>query len=205
MGPGLAASWSFHFITMIYIIEHLEPKLWEWCILEYEHISEIVGKENLCFTNVKNLKEANILEKFGKVFSKSVSELKLNKICILDPESDKLLESADKNKFEYFVFGGILGDYPPRKRTKDELTIRVDNCETRNIGKEQMSTDNAVFTVNQILNGKKFDELKFQDNVNVEINEFESLNLPYRYNLVNGKPFMSKKLLKKLREGKELK
>jgi ribosome biogenesis SPOUT family RNA methylase Rps3 len=190
---------------MKYIIEHLEPKLWKWCILEYEHISETVGKDNLLFTNIKDKKEAKVLQKFGTVFEKSVSELNLNGLCVLDPESDKLLEPADKNKFEYFVFGGILGDYPPKKRTKEELTAMLENCETRNIGKEQMSTDNAVFTVKQILEGKKLSELIFEDNVRIEVNEFESIDLPYRYNLVNGKLFMSKKLLKELSEGKELK
>jgi ribosome biogenesis SPOUT family RNA methylase Rps3 len=188
----------------IYIIEHLEPKLWEWCILEYEHISETVGKDNLWFTNIKDKEEAKILEKFGRVFEKSVSQLNLNGICVLDPESDKLLEPADKDNFEYFVFGGILGDYPPRKRTKDELTIHLPNCETRHIGKEQMSTDNAVFTVKQILDGKKFGELKFEDNVTIEVNEFESIDLPYRYNLVDNKLFISDKLLKRLKSGEEL-
>ena len=189
---------------MIYIIEHLEPKLWEWCILEYEHISETVGKENLWFTNIKNKNDQKILVKFGKVFEKRVFELNLNEICVLDPESNKLLEPMDKNNFKYFIFGGILGDYPPRKRTKEELTIHFPICETRHIGKEQLSTDNAVFTVKQILDGKKFSELKFKDSPNIEINEFESINLPYRYNLVNGKVFMSEKLLKELKEGKEL-
>ena len=42
---------------MIYIIEHLEPKLWEWCILEYEHISQTVGKDNLWFTNIRDKEE----------------------------------------------------------------------------------------------------------------------------------------------------
>jgi len=190
---------------MKYIIEHLEPKLWKWCILEYEHISETVGKDNLWFTNIKNKKEAKILAKFGKVFENKVSELNLTGICVLDPESDNLLETSDKDKFEYFVFGGILGDYPPRKRTKEELTINLSKSETRNIGKEQMSTDNAVYTVKQILDGRKFSELVFEDNVRIEVNEFESIDLPYRYNFVDGKLFMSKKLLKELASGKELK
>ncbi len=190
---------------MIYIIEHLEPKLWDWCILEYEHISQTVGKENLWFTNILDKKEAKILSKFGKVFEKRVCDLNLRGICILDPESNNLLEPADKNNFQYFVFGGILGDYPPRKRTKEELTIHLPNCETRHIGKEQMSTDNAVFTVKQILHGKKFGELKFEDNVRIDINEFESIDLPYRYNLVDNKLFISEKLLAKLKKGNALK
>ena len=38
---------------MKFIIEHLEKKLFEWCLIEYEHISKIVGKNNLIITNVK--------------------------------------------------------------------------------------------------------------------------------------------------------
>ena len=72
-----------------FIIEHLEPKLWEWCLIEYEHISETIGRENLWFTNIKNEKDKQKLEKVGKVFRESVKEMSLNNICILDPESKK--------------------------------------------------------------------------------------------------------------------
>ncbi len=185
-----------------YIIEHLEPRLWDWCLIEYEHISEIVGKENLWFTNIKQEKDAKKLEKFGKVFFESVKEIKIDidKICVLDPEADKTLTPEDSDNFQYFIFGGILGDFPPRRRTKEELTKFLPDAEKRNIGKEQMSTDNAVFTVKQIAEEKKkFEELKFIDNASIEINEFESVELPYRYNLVNvggkEKPFMSKKII----------
>jgi len=181
----------------IYIIEHLEPKLWEWCLIEYEHISEIVGKDNLWFTNlkpVKSKKDIKKLEKLGKVFNESVAELELDGACVLDPEASETLAPEETLNFNYLIFGGILGDYPPKKRTKKELTQFIKNPVVRNIGKEQMSTDNAVFTVKQIELGKKFSELEFKDNVSIQINEFESVDLPYRYNLVNGKPFMSSKI-----------
>lgn len=196
----------------IYIIEHLEPKLFDWCLFEYEHISQLVGKDNLWFTNIhKN--DLKKLEKFGRVFSEKfvevIDKLGINKkeICILDPESNKILESREcSERFRYFLFGGILGDYPPKKRTKDELTKFIPNVEIRNIGKEQMSTDNAVYTVFQIANGKNFRDLKFQDGVSVKINEFESVDLPYRYNLtlVKGKKnvYMSPKIVEYLKNKK---
>jgi len=191
----------------VYIIEHLEPKLFDWCIFEYENISKIVGKENLWFTNLKSKNEAKKLEKFGRVFSESVRDLKLLKdnlkqACVLDPEAKKLLNTKDAKRFKYFIFGGILGDYPPRKRTKEELTKFLKNAIARNIGKEQMSTDNAVFTVARILGGKKFKEMKFKDGASIKINEFESIDLPYRYNLVRGKPFISKKVVNYLKKKK---
>jgi len=185
----------------IYIIEHLEPKLFEWCLIEYEHISEIVGKANLWFTNIKDEEDCQKLGKFGRVFPESVKQMKLTNSCVLDPEAEKTLEPSDG--FYYYIFGGILGDYPPKKRTKKELTRFIKNAGTRNIGKKQMSTDNAVFTVNQIVeNGIKFEDLKFKDNVSIKINEFENVDLPYRYNLVQGKPFMSEKIVEYLKRKK---
>ncbi len=37
---------------MKFIIEHLEPELYPWCLIEYKHISKIVGKNNLIYTNI---------------------------------------------------------------------------------------------------------------------------------------------------------
>lgn len=186
----------------IFIIEHLEPELFPWCIYEYEHISKIVGSNNLFFTNIKK-SDASKLSKFGSVFDKSVKDLKLEKVCVLDPESNTTLSASDKSKFQYFVFGGILGDYPPKKRTKAELTKFLPQAETRNIGKAQMATDNAVFVTKEILNGKSFSDLKFQDNLTIQINKIESTDLPYRYVLKNGKPLISEKVVKYLKNKKE--
>lgn len=188
----------------IYIIEHLEPELFEWCLIEYEHISQLVGKENLWFTNINYEKDCKKLKKFGKVFSESIKNLgniiDFSKICVLDPEADKLLVTGDANIYEYFLFGGILGDYPPKKRTKKELTKFILGSGERHIGREQMSTDNAVYTVKQILDGKKFEELKFEDKVSLQLDKFEFVDLPYRYNLVEGKPFMSSKIVSYLKK-----
>ena len=67
---------------MKFIIEHLEKELYEWCLIEYQHISEIVGKNSTIFTNI-NKKNIKKLKKYGIVFEKSVSELKFNNLCVL--------------------------------------------------------------------------------------------------------------------------
>jgi ribosome biogenesis SPOUT family RNA methylase Rps3 len=185
-----------------FIIEHLEPKLWSWCLIEYEHISETVGKENLWFTNIKNKLDGKKLSSLGKVFKESITKMNLPNLCVLDPEAKETLSPKSATDFEYFLFGGILGDYPPKKRTQDELTKFIKNPKTFNIGKEQMSTDNAVYVVNQIIKGKNFKDLKFKDGVEVEINDIESVELPFRYTLVNGKPFMSPKIVEYLKKKK---
>lgn len=37
----------------------------------------------------------------------------------MDMRGEETLQSSDKDNFEAFVFGGILGDHPPRDRTKE--------------------------------------------------------------------------------------
>lgn len=183
----------------IYVIEHLEPKVWKWCKFEYENISKIVGKENLLFTNIK--RKNKFLESIGKTSEKRIFELGIpqEKICILDPEAKEILKPGDVKKFEYFIFGGILGDNPPRKRTGPELSVFMPNVEKRHIGELQMSTDNAVLTTKRILDGEKFENIKFIDSPELEMGKFRYLELPYRYVEKNGKPQMSEKLLKYLK------
>ncbi len=77
------------------IIEHLEGKLSKWVLLEYEHSSSIVGRGNLTFTNVKGKADRKTLEKFGSVTEKSVSELELKNLIVLDPSAKKPLSPSD--------------------------------------------------------------------------------------------------------------
>jgi len=186
-------------MKQIFIIEHLEPELWPWCIIEYKHISKIVGKDCLWFTNIK-AEDKEKLQEYGKVMEESVKTLKLEKICILDPESQVQLTPKASKEFQYFIFGGILGDYPPKKRTKEELTPFLKNASAFNIGKEQMSTDNAVYVTKQITEGKNLEELEFQEEIEININDIESTILPYKYTLVNGKPLISDELVNFLKK-----
>jgi ribosome biogenesis SPOUT family RNA methylase Rps3 len=189
-------------MNKIFIIEHLEPKLWKWCLIEYTHISQIVGRNNLIFTNIKNEKDAEKLEPLGKVIKNSVKELNLKNVCVLDPESEQTLDPKNSKDFEYFIFGGILGDYPPKKRTKQELTCFIKDASVFNIGKKQMATDNAVYTVKHIIEGKNLEDLNFKYKIDITIKDGESVELPYNYVLVNNQPLMSPDLIKELKKGK---
>lgn len=190
-------------INKTIIVEHLESELYDWCIIEYKHISKIAGRKNVWFTNIKK-KDFIKLSKYGNVMKCSVKSLKLNNACILDPEAKKTLTPKIANQLEYFIFGGILGDFPPKKRTKVELSKFLSKVPIFNIGKEQMSTDNAVFTVKKIISGKKIKNLKFQDSVNIKINKILITELPYRYNIVYGKPLISPELIKFIKKSDKL-
>lgn len=188
---------------MIFIIEHLEPELFEWCRVEYEHISKIVGKNNLIFANIKSKKGQSKLKKFGNVYKKNVARLKLKNICVLSQYADKTLKTNDKNKFKYFIFGGILGDNPAKRRTNSIINnLKKNNMkfETRNLGNKQMPTDVAVYAAKKILDGKKLNDFKFIDELEIQINKNESINLNFRYVVHDGRVIVSKKLVDYLRK-----
>jgi len=169
------------------IIEHLEPEVYPWCLLEYKHISQIVGKENLIFTNVPKKDHSKLLG-FGACEEKPFSELEFSNVCLLDPKADELLKPADK-KFDYYLFGGILGNYPPEGRTKK--AFGKFKGEQRHIGDKQMSTDTAVNVTHKIVDlGIPFDKLEFVDEPEIVLEEGYSNILPYRYLSEKGKPVL---------------
>lgn len=180
-----------------FVVEHLEPKVFPWCKLEYKHISKWVGKNNLIFTNTKSA----ALKPFGKVVPKSVRDLKFEKACVLDPEAKQLLTPEIAKRYNYFIFGGILGDDPPRARTKEELT-RFLSYPAFNLGKSQMSTDTAVIVTKLICDGKKLSSLKFQQGIEVKINSYEEVRLPYKYLLIKNKPLLAPGIVEMLKKQK---
>ncbi len=169
-----------------YVIAHLEPRLWKWCQIEYSHISKIAGKENVIFTNIKE-RDIKKLNGLGTVYTKSLEQLGLKNICVLDPLAKKTLSKDDS--FDYLVFGGILGDEPMQGRTEKELSSRM-SAQTRNLGKEQMPTDTAVYVAKHIVDGGSLSDLKFQDEIEIQIKEGESIVLPFRYVLRGRKPLL---------------
>src|SRR3989344_4796145 len=166
-----------------FIIEHLEPEVYPWCVLEYAHISKRVGKTNLIFTNVT--KGAIKLKNLGEIKKESVKNIILKRACVLDPSASKTLTPEIAKQFDYFIFGGILGDNPQRFRTKKELTLRL-GLPAFNLSSRQMSTDTAVIVCKKVVDGKNLGKLKFVDEFEVVEGKNLSRILPYRYLVENG-------------------
>lgn len=187
----------------VFIIEHFGKEFFEWSLIEYSHISEIVGRNNLIITNAgKHV--APRLNDIYKVQNKGVESLKLSNICLLDANAGKSLAPSDSGKFHYFLFGGILGDDPPQNRTRElieRLKLKRIKFEARNLGKEQMPTDTAVYAAKKIIEGTPLKQINFRDGIEVEISDNESVVLPYRYALDDkGMPVLSRKLVDYLKK-----
>jgi len=210
------------------IIEHLDNEIFDWSYIEYRHISSFVGKKNLIFTNLertedgqnKRIKGYEKLNDLGELKDKNIKELKseiekkYGKICLLDPKAKKLLTPKDKKEFGVFLFGGILGDNPPRGRTEKAFGDLFDTNSKRNLGNIQMATNTAVLVTQKIIDEEiAFEKLDFVDEIEIILDEDadEKQNtenkprtysqiLPYRYLVIDGKPILPNGLIEYLKE-----
>lgn len=182
---------------MLIVIEHLEPELSKWLLIEYKHAAQI-ARGNLLITNVCDKNEAAILEKIARTRCESASQL-FPRAIVLDPSSTELLSPSDKEISDVFVIGGILGDHPPRGRTKVLLTSKFSNPVAKSLGDGQYSIDGAVYvTYKVVFEGLRLSDIPYVDGVKILSRKgfFEhEIYLPFRYPLIDGKPLIHPELL----------
>ncbi len=171
----------------IVAIEHLERKIGIWQLLEYinaaKHCREIL------FTNICSERLGRILSRYGRVDRRSVVEIfPPEKIIVLDPQADRLLRSWEARD-KVLVVGGILGDDPPRGRTKKLLTDKY-GLEARNLGDAQLTVDGAAYVACRIAEGLEYEDIRFSTDIVIGHKDWV-LRLPYRYPYVNNQPLIS--------------
>lgn len=161
------------------IIEHLEGHLSRWVLLEYAHASSIVGRGNLTFTNVKGKTDRKKIGKFGRAEGKSVSELGLTNLVVLDPSAKVPLRPGDFPAT--IVIGGICGDSPRQGRTFSLLTSRLQKPRARNIGKLQFTIDGSAYIAKKVSEGVRLGEIKAKPKLSLELDECETVEIPLAY------------------------
>lgn len=142
-----------------YIVEHLDPELEAWQQLEYNAIARECRDSGSSFilsgrpqelANDPTLKDVTTT-------SDSTEQLLLDanipktKACLLDPKGEKDLSPEDGSLLSVFIFGGILGDDPPRDRTAE---LRAKGYVGRRLGPEQMTTDTAARVTRMVVQDK---------------------------------------------------
>ncbi|ROT41414.1 DUF431 domain-containing protein [Sodiomyces alkalinus F11] len=180
-----------------YIVEHLDPELGQWSELEYVAIAKETQVAQGTFL-LSSLPEAfNVPPALSQVPAfkperRGVEELYANdksRVCLLDPSASSDLGPDDGDKFDAFLFGGILGDDPPRDRTSE---LRKKGFEGRRLGPKQMTTDTAVRVTRMVVEDKiPLDEISYLDFPELKFNDHESTQMPFRYvKGQDGKPMM---------------
>ncbi|ODQ63995.1 DUF431-domain-containing protein [Nadsonia fulvescens var. elongata DSM 6958] len=197
-----------------YIIEHMESEFSEWVRLEYLAIQKDVGLENFYLSSLpagttdadipKSLIDNKIQWTTCEVtkFAEKYPGFDYSRVCLLDPSADQDICPEDTDKFDFFLFGGILGDHPPRDRTGE---LRKYGFPGRRLGKMQMTTDTAVRVTQLVVEGQnKLDGINYIDYPEFRFNKMESTEMPFRYVLdAEGKPILPEGMLDLIKHDSE--
>jgi len=174
-----------------------------WVELEYAHMCMLGGPEaQIHFTHLSKSSSTSLARSFddstgsksiAQAFVHNISVLDLmkessipsDKVCLLDPKAEEELSVDDGDgRFEWFLFGGILGDDPPRDRTSE---LRVLGFPTRHLGSIQMTTDTALGVTKRVVGDKvPLDKIPYIDFPTIHFNAKESVEMPFRY-ILHGK------------------
>jgi ribosome biogenesis SPOUT family RNA methylase Rps3 len=100
-----------------YVVEHLDEELGPWSELEYITIAKESQEQaaSFCLSSLPpNLELPTILKNVQGFTAESRSVEVLyaenkSRVCLLDPSATKELTPADGEKFDVFLYGGILG------------------------------------------------------------------------------------------------
>lgn len=181
---------------MLFVIEHLEPRLSEWLFIEYSHAARIVGRKKLLITNVKKKSEFRKLTDITNVERKRACELfNQRDLVVLDPCARRKLSPVDLRGKKAIVMGGILGSDPPLGRTKKLLTKTLPLTLARSLGEGQFSIDGATYMAKRVSEGASLGGVPIHHGLEIKISSGHSVLLPYAYPLVDGKPLISRKLV----------
>ncbi|TIB35419.1 hypothetical protein E3P84_01360 [Wallemia ichthyophaga] len=206
-----------------YVIEHVEEeepegyKIPEWSLREYRNMaaSTHAGENarviytNLSSTSYDSLNQA-LAPSQGKAattecYKEGIMDIITRegipheKVCLLDPKAEQPIQPQDLETFSHFLFGGILGDDPPRDRTKE---LRKFGFPGRHLGPRQMSTDTALGTTKRVVvDNIPMEKMDFVDDPTIVFTPQESVDMPYRYlNDGTGKPLMAPGMLDHIRK-----
>ncbi|KAL5120171.1 hypothetical protein ACEQ8H_001997 [Pleosporales sp. CAS-2024a] len=180
-----------------FVVEHLDPELEAWSSLEYRTIaneSHASGATFLLSSVPTALKLPEHLQAAPgfHVDNRGIEDIYADnkaRVCLLDPAAATDLSPDDGDAFDIFLFGGILGDDPPRDRTSE---LRKKGYQGRRLGPVQMTTDTAVRVTRLVVQDKiPVDQIAFVDHPELKINKNESTQMPFRYVMgEDGRPIM---------------
>ncbi|KAJ5909027.1 SAM-dependent RNA methyltransferase predicted [Penicillium taxi] len=180
-----------------FVVEHLDPELGPWSALEYACIareSHARGARFLLSSVPAELQMPTDLAatKGLEVEQRGVEEIfadRKERVCLLDPSAAVELSPDDGDTFDVFLFGGILGDDPPRDRTSE---LRKKGYVGRRLGPKQMTTDTAVRVTRIVVHERvPLEKISYVDYPEILVSEHERTEMPFRYVTdASGEPIM---------------
>lgn len=149
--------------------------------VKFTHLSKLsCDYLNIAFNDSNSTKLARAsVHQSGVLEIMEQSGISMEKVCLLDPKAEAALSPEDGDHFKWFLFGGILGDDPPRDRTSE---LRVLGFPTRHLGPIQMTTDTALGVTKLVVHDKiSLTKIPYIDHPTIRFNPKESVEMPFRY------------------------
>ncbi|KAL9084211.1 MAG: hypothetical protein Q9159_005334 [Coniocarpon cinnabarinum] len=174
-----------------FVVEHLDPELEAWSALEYQTIDLECADDRAGFMLSSVPASLDVATKLStrpglNTETRGVEEIFAHckdRVCLLDPGASQELSPDDADRFDVFLFGGILD------RTSE---LRQKGFTGRRLGPVQMTTDTAVRAArNVVLKGMPLGDMKYVDHPEIKLDEHESTQMPFRYILgADDRPIM---------------
>src|SRR2546421_3490181 len=111
---AVGSSWKN---SKLFIVEHLDPELGDWSALEYRTIARESYETGVrfCLSSAPpslalpdDLRSTPGFETSSQSVETTFADQK-DRVCLLDPQGAHELSPEDADRFDVFVFGGILG------------------------------------------------------------------------------------------------
>jgi len=189
----------------VVLIDNMESRVSRWLVEEYceaARVAEAAGLE-LYISGLVTPELEAILARRGVRLLRDSSVCNRPDSILLDLWAEKTLDPSEIWGVRCFIIGGIMGDHPPRGRTR-LLYDRYPYVARRNLGRLQFSIDGAVKMLVKVLSGMRVEEIEIVYPAVLELRgplgSF-TVELPYAYPLVGGKPWVAEGVVRLLERG----
>lgn len=188
------------------VIENLEWWPTRWLLAEYSEAARVAGEAGyrLLVTGAENPVVLAALRSRGiEAVPWRGYSLDSPRCILLDLEAVRPLEPWEASAADCIVVGGIMGDHPPRGRTR-LLRLVYRAAARRHLGPHQFSVDGAVKMALLVASGLRLREIPVAVGVSLEVEAGlgrVEVELPYAYPLRRGRPWVAGEVVELLSRG----
>jgi len=188
------------------VVENLEWWPTRWLLAEYAEAWRAAREAGyrLIVTGAENPVLLAALQRRGvEAYPERGYRLDSPRCILLDLEAARPLEPWEAAAADCIVVGGIMGDHPPRGRTR-LLRLIYRAAARRHLGPHQFSVDGAVKMALLVASGLRLDEIPVAVGVTLEVDGglgSVEVELPYAYPLRGGRPWVAREVVELLSRG----
>jgi Uncharacterized conserved protein len=190
----------------VVVVDNMEVRASKWAVEEYVESSRVaksIGAEFYVSGIITPELEALLARRGVELLLDSRSLCNRPDSILLDLWAEKTLDPLEVWGAKCFVIGGIMGDHPPRGRTR-LLYDKYPYAAKRNLGRLQFSVDGAVKMLAKILAGMHVNEAEIIYPVSLEVKGHLGtviVELPYAYPAESGRPMIAEGVRRLLERG----